>query len=109
MGGAGRGRDDTGRARAETIATMRLAEAYEFLYRAIAAPAAVPLPRRLARHRCRGSVVVFSNNIFHRGGLAQGSRSRDVMIFHLYPAVGPFDVGARAMRKTAGVPSRPDF
>jgi len=69
----------------------------------------VPLPRRLARHRCRGSVVVFSNNIFHRGGLAQGSRSRDVMIFHLYPAVGPFDVEARAMRKTAGVPSRPDF
>lgn len=56
-----------------------------------------------------GSIVVFCNNIFHRGGLAQGTRSRDVMIFHLYPSVRPFDVETRAMRKTAGVPSRPDF
>jgi hypothetical protein len=56
-----------------------------------------------------GSVVVFSNNILHRGGLARGARSRDVMIFHLYPSMSPFDAEARAMKKTVGVPARPDF
>jgi phytanoyl-CoA dioxygenase PhyH len=72
--------------------------------------------REMERHESRhvaaapaGSVVVFSNNLLHRGGLAQGARSRDVLIFHLYPALHPFQPGARTMRKTAGVPSRPDF
>jgi hypothetical protein len=56
-----------------------------------------------------GSLLVFSNNLLHRGGLAQGTRSRDVLIFHLYPAMSPLEGEVRTVRKTAAVPGRPDF
>jgi hypothetical protein len=32
-----------------------------------------------------------------------------VIIFHLYPSLSPFDADAKAMKKTAGIPARPDF
>ncbi len=60
----------------------------------------------------KGSVVLFSNNTYHRGGFPNMNRERIVFIFHLYPSNKPINQIFRkhaSIEKLGSYPDRPNF
>ena len=56
-----------------------------------------------------GTVILFWENLLHRAGWFDGARSRDALVFNIYPARSSFSLATTDLRKPAPYPSRPNF